>query len=82
MKAENFFLPPGTPKGTGSTHSYGGTLGGPIKKDKLFYFASVERNRQRAYGGNPVSNIGASGLVSVPTIAMRTGDFASTGTVL
>ena len=82
MKAKNFFLPSGTPKGTGSTHSYGGTLGGPIKKDKLFYFASVERNRQRAYGGNPVSNIGASGLVSVPTIAMRTGDFAGTGTVL
>ena len=82
MKAKNFFLPPGNPKGTGSTHSYGGTVGGPIKKNKVFYFASVERNRQRAYAGNPVSNIGASGLVSVPTIAMRTGDFTGANTVL
>ncbi len=82
MKAKNFFLPPGNPKGSGSTHSYGGTLGGPIKKDKLFYFASVERNRQRAYAGNPVSNIGANGLVSLPTGAMRTGDFSGTGVVL
>ena len=82
MKARNFFLPPSKSKGTGSTHSYGGTVGGPIKKDKLFYFASVERNRQRAYNGNPVSNIGSSGLVSVPTIPMRTGDFTGTGSVI
>ena len=82
MKARNFFLPVGNSKGSGSTHSYGGTLGGPIKKDKLFYFASVERNRQRAYNGNPLSNIGSSGLVSVPTIAMRTGDFSGTGVTL
>ena len=82
MKAKNFFLPVGTSKGTGSTHSYGGTLGGPLKKDKLFFFASVERNRQRAYAGNPLSNIGANGLVSLPTPAMRTGDFAGSNTVL
>ncbi|MEO8591842.1 MAG: TonB-dependent receptor [Candidatus Solibacter sp.] len=82
LKAKNFFLPPGNPKGTGSTHSYGGTIGGPLKKDKLFFFASVERNRQRAYAGNPLSNIGANGLVSLPTVAMRTGNFAGTGVTL
>jgi len=42
----------------------------------------VERTRQRAYAGNPLSNIGANGLVSLPTMAMRTGDFTGTNTVL
>ena len=81
-KARNFFLPPQDPKGTGSTFIYGGTIGGPIKKNKLFYFGSVERTRQRAYAGDPLSNIGSNGLVSLPTAAMRTGDFSSTGTTL
>jgi hypothetical protein len=31
MKSKNFFLPAGDPKGTGSVHVYGGTVGGPIR---------------------------------------------------
>ena len=81
-KAKNFFLPPQDPKGAGSTQIYGGTVGGPIKKNKLFYFGSVERTRQRAYAGDPLSNIGSNGLVSLPTAAMRTGDFTATGSTL
>jgi Carboxypeptidase regulatory-like domain/TonB dependent receptor len=81
-KARNFFLPPQDPKGTGSTQIYGGTVGGPIKKNKLFYFGSVERTRQRAYAGDPLSNIGSNGLVSLPSAAMRTGDFSATGSTL
>ncbi len=82
LKAKNFFLPPGDPKGTGNTHIFGGTLGGPIKRDKLFFFASVEDTRQRTTAGNALSNSGANGLVSLPTMAMRAGDFSGTGTVL
>jgi hypothetical protein len=35
------------PKAPLSHHIYGGTIGGPIKKDKLFFFASYEKLRDR-----------------------------------
>ena len=82
MKSKNFFLPAGDPKGTGSVHVYGGTIGGPIKRNKVFFFASAERTRQRTEAGNALSNSGANGLRSLPTMAMREGNFAGTGTVL
>ena len=42
----------------------------------------MERTRQRAYAGDPLSNIGSNGLVSLPSSAMRTGDFSATGATL
>jgi outer membrane receptor protein involved in Fe transport len=48
-------------------NQFGGTIGGPIKKDKLFYFFSFERTVQR---------LGASGNYSVPPAEFRTGDFS------
>jgi hypothetical protein len=49
-------------------NTFGGTIGGPIAKDKLFYFASVESMRLRQ---------GFTQNTTVPTPQMRQGDFSA-----
>jgi outer membrane receptor protein involved in Fe transport len=50
-----------------STAIMGGTAGGPIRRNKLFYFASWERNAERQ---------GIFSTYTVPTAKMRAGDFS------
>src|SRR4051794_33607145 len=52
-------------------NQFGGTIGGPIKKNKVFYFASYEGTR--LLQGNSL-------LAQVPTAAMRTGDLSASPT--
>lgn len=49
-------------------NQFGGTGGGALKKDKLFYFVG--------YQGTRISQVG-SGSASVPTAAMIAGDFTA-----
>jgi hypothetical protein len=84
LRARNFFLPAGQKKTHENKHIYGGTVGGPVRHDKLFYFVSVESTHQVTVGGPYVTQASGSAtqFLSLPTTAMRNGNFAGTGTVL
>jgi len=60
----------GTPRSSDTRNTYGGTLGGPVFKNKTFFFGSFEGFQQAQPG--VVQD-------SVPTAAMRTGNFAGSG---
>lgn len=72
LEARNFFYyGNGTPF---SLHNIdGGTLGGPLVKDKLFFFASWEGTRERT---------NYSAFSTVPTAAERNGNFGIFGTTI
>src|ERR1041385_4940076 len=67
LEAHNFFDPTNgitrVPKDI--FNQFGGSVGGPIKKNKLFYFGNVEATRQRQF---------ATLNATVPTPAMMAGD--------
>src|ERR1700677_3704790 len=65
MDARNYFATSPNPS---KQNQFGGTIGGPILKGKLFYFGSYQGTR---------TNTATNGqLAFVPTAAERTGNFA------
>jgi len=65
LRTQTYFAPPGTPKGKWRYNQFGGTLGGPVVRNRLFYFASYEGTRDRQE---------LNRTLSVPTEAVRRGD--------
>lgn len=70
LKARDYFRPPQNAKGKFIQNQYGGTIGGPIMKDKLFFFFSYEGTKNRQND---------SLIDSVPTDQIRKGDFRGLG---
>ena len=61
--AANFFA--GGARGDFKQNQFGGTIGGPIKKDRVFFFGDYQGNRQI---------LGQTQSFAVPTAADRTGN--------
>src|SRR5438094_952796 len=70
LRTRNYFRPavvqPVKPKNI--FNQYGGTLGGPIKKDKLFFFGAYEGTKIRTAGG---------AAKNVAPNSIRNGDFSA-----
>ncbi len=73
LNARNFFLSPSVSKPTGIYNNYGATLGGPILKNKLFYFVAFDGTKQKT---------SANGLFTVPTREQRNGNFSAFPTTI
>ena len=66
LDAKSFFA---TVKPDDNQHEYGGTFGGPIRKNQMFFFVAYDGYRDRRQT--------ASVLTSIPTMAERNGDFSA-----
>ncbi len=72
LNANTFFQNrSGAPRPQYIQNQYGGSLGGPIKKDKTFFFANFEEYEVRQ---------GTPSLLTVPTALQRAGNFSQTRT--
>jgi hypothetical protein len=65
LDARNFFA---TDKPVSIYNNYGGTMGGAIRKNKLFYFGSFDGTNQK---------IASNGFFTVPTADQESGNFSS-----
>jgi Carboxypeptidase regulatory-like domain/TonB dependent receptor len=73
LRTQNYFAPPGTPNGKTRYNQYGGTWGGPVVRNKLFYFVSYEGTRDQQT---------LTRTLSVPTAAVRAGDLRASPTAI
>lgn len=67
LDARNFFARTDAPKPPFKLNQYGASLGGPIRRNKTFFFTNYEGYRE-VFGGTQ--------LVSVPVAQIRTGNFS------
>jgi hypothetical protein len=66
LDAKNFFDPPNRPKPPFKRNQYGFSFGGPIVKNKTFFFGDYEWTKVRE---------SRTANSTIPTARMRTGDF-------
>lgn len=67
LAARNDFAPKNEPAPDYTRHQFGGTIGGPVVRNRTFFFADYERTHLRE---------GVTRVTNVPTAAERHGDFS------
>jgi outer membrane receptor protein involved in Fe transport len=67
LDARNFFDPASLPKPKFTRHQFGGVLGGPLKRNRTFFFAAYE---------GLVERLGVTGVTAVPDNDARRGIIA------
>ena len=67
LDARNFFAPATEPKPKYIRNQFGGSLGGPISRNRTFFFADYEGTRSRE---------GITRITNVPTALERAGNFS------
>lgn len=67
LDARNFFAPASEPKPKYLRNQFGGAVGGPIIRDRTFFFADYEGTRSRE---------GITRVTNVPTALERAGNFS------
>jgi hypothetical protein len=83
--ALNYWTSPGSPVASLDLEQFGGSVGGPIKKDKLFFFGNFEEQRYSV--GNPVqhrvpitaanSGMPANNLIGACNLARTAGNLTA-----
>ena len=76
LTARAFFLPANQKKPKFIQNQFGGAIGGPIRRNKLFYFLSWEATLESRLADNNAS------LFTVPTAAIRSGDMSGSTTLI
>ena len=71
LDARNYFS---SQRATFDRNQFGGTFGGPVKKDKIFFFVD--------YQGTRMTQGVDTGLISVPSLADRSGNFSDLASTL
>ncbi len=72
LDARNYFANPAARKPVLQQNQFGGVIGGPVVKNRAFFFGSYEGTR---------INRGSTIVTTVPTAALRMGDFTGQPTI-
>ena len=70
--ARNYFAPSDASAPQDQRNQFGGTVGGPVVKNRTFFFADYQGTRD---------STGITQVTNVPTLAERTGDFSQSSRI-